>query len=520
MNNIPDDVLYVIINFLDVKSSINFVNSCSKLKIFNNDDIENKKNMSSIMTTIYNHGIGTVNALMKATTYGYLDMIKILLPEIDVMDTNIHNLDYIFTLSCKYNHKDIIHYYFDYYKNNFDLYPFSRFYYDCSKYIINSNDDLLFDKFIMRDISRLCDIIASAAEEGIYEKFHKYYNICRNICFCGDNVVVYDNNKFKEFRTNNCKIVNDKIQKYNINKSFDNYSCECGIGTKKYIMPEYTHIIYSAALGKSYKIINYLLEGGESNYNDGLIGAITINDKAMIDFFIKLGAKKWKNALKVSVTYCHVDLIDFFYKKINDLTVFDTPVYGDKYNPINFYVHHGLNDEDYEDYEDRDYTLFYILNSYLERTIELNWTWILESIIDIMQNKFSHIIYIDYNIIMNSGAKHGHEDMVNFCLGKNSDINKLELFSSCKGKNINIIKMVKVYNYIEYSFILALKSEKEEIIDYVYNILNNQYEGDVDWIFLLQSITLLNIDKWFEWIYNKCVKRGFDPKHLYQIIKK
>jgi hypothetical protein len=516
MNSIPEDVLFLMVNILDVKSSINLINTCSSLKSLNNKDISNKKKVSRLMGLINLGQEHILHVLRKCTRYGYLDMIELLLPEINILNVKVDYFDYIVSLSCEYNHPHIINYYFDRYQDYFGICPFGMFFYSCCNYIISSNDEKFTTKFLKLNINLLNDIVVSTVENGNYEMFCKFYNICKRVCFCDeDNIVVIDGDRFKSFRKNNCVIVGNNIKRSGISEIITGYECDqCCLGTDKYKMIPESHILCHTVLGKSEKILNTLLENGESNYDDGLVGAVKINNKDMINFFIERGADNFDIALKISVNYCYYDLIDFFYNKTKNMSLFTQTIIEDKYNPINFYVNKGFDYEDREDIEDNILSPHVIINRYLERNIDLAWVWILVEVINIIQQKYDYIFKFDYNVMMNSAAKYGRENVIKFCLDRNADINNLELAAACKGKNINIIKLVKNFSFIEYSFVLALESENKDIIEYVFSILDQQYIGNINWLYLYEKLYASEHTYYIQYIKEKCLKRGFDQEIL------
>lgn len=486
MLNLSDEALTNIIEYLDVKSSINLLTCTDAFSDLTSLDIENKLKISRNLSKMYisvehytNHGIKSLELAIKNS---YFDVLTYLAKELPKM-MFIENFD----LPEIVNDKQSFHEFYDYFLNYY--YPYLKHYINmfcniAAKY----NDTLLISKLVEFDIKNIIAIIKQYALLGDDVNFKKYYELCKYICF-HNRVKIHKEDKFLYCKSEKgFKLINNKLifTKSYDEAEYDDSECYCGYeddgyGCNKYILCK--DILYSAAKGKNMKIIEYLLEKGVNNYEEGLYGAVETNNKVLAEYFIKLSTNGYNynyRAMEIATKNNIYEMIEFLFKKTKNMCLFERKV-PDFYNPINLYLMWN--------YGEHIDMIFY--NQSLERLIELEWDWIIDPIA-----KFDSSIY---EYLIDIAAKKGNFKIFKHCLHFTN--NKVNLCYAIEGNNINIIKLCNSQSNVDLytSLVKAINSKNMDIIEYVYNKF--EQIDDINWDKLLIDIYFTENQEWFDWCH-------------------
>jgi hypothetical protein len=480
------DILHGVTQFLDVKSSINFI-TCSKsfleMVSVEESDINNKielsHNLSNMCTSTADYFKYGFKSVEFALNNGYYDVLLYLAKELPEF-TFVGYLN-----KCQYNNtidNNTLHEFFEYitiYYNNLDKF------YDLFCDVATKNDDvILINKLVGLSANNLLKIIVNYASAGNYDKFKYYYNSCKNICFCDDADFFYKNGEYRLYTTGKYKLVNDVFIINGAYELITSCHCHCGCDKDTYTLTDSVKLLKHAIIGKNKKIRDFLIDNGNTNYDDGLIGAITINDVELVKYFLDRGANYYKRAANKAVSLQRNEIIELLYKRVGNMDIFEDSKL-ELYNPIGLCLKYssGVSVD------------IISMHKSFEKIVELNWEWIIEPL-----EKFIPSIHHHLSVI---SAEKGNLFIFDYC--KKSDISELKLSSAVKGQNINIVKKCTHFTIEDLcgSLIIAIKSKDKEIIDYIYDIFVTVDDKEIDWPKLLVDIYFTENQEWFDWCHEK-----------------
>lgn len=397
IQDLSDELLIHVTSYLSTRDCIKFITQVIKeLSFHDTEYINNMLEISISMNNILcNHSlseykkqdkIGTL--LQRVSEYGYDDLAKELILTFDFNDDqDFRYLNYSAMNACRNDHASLVIFYYNKIKliKPRSKNPHENYMFDYIAYAVR-NDDIKFIQKLIRDNPKNIHYIVSLyAKKCDFDMVKYYHDYVKNICYCNDEALKYDDGMYAYFGGKFCSCEELLCEHLWLHIDSQSHCESCLAGTEKYKLPSWSNVLQDAAIGGSLEIIKYLIDNSENDYNDGLIGATIKGDKLLIDYFITLGANNWREALKYCVQSDHVHLIDFFYRKVQDLTVFRSLISDN----------------------------------------ELGWDWILPELRYINDTHMKQSI--DFNKLMNHGAQHGHMNIIQYAINKGANINELML---------------------------------------------------------------------------------------------
>jgi len=285
--DLPLEIILLIFDKLDVKSAVNLHITCSNLYNIIDDKFEMSKLMNQLYCSEWKLDGKLFNqTIIYACIKGYTDIVKFLSPFF------LENGDKIahFTVLAFNNYNKNLGYYLLKIINRKILYKFSHARDAIIKYALGSNDQYISNKIFKLDISVLKIFVYHAALLGNYDLFIKYYDYCRQICFCKYGEVMI---KKKDYvfccSLYGIKIVNGElITKHYFFKKRDNIKCKCRFGENGPYKLNLFGMLSASVQGKNKKIVEYLINMGEDDYNNGLRTAMETNNSELITYFNNL----------------------------------------------------------------------------------------------------------------------------------------------------------------------------------------------------------------------------------------
>jgi hypothetical protein len=277
----PDDVLNIIINCLDVKSSINFLRCNTELISKNLKECTNRKLIVKRLTLINTNGdkIQELFSIIgSACKFGYLDIIQ----QYIVCTTNSYdNLIWYLTMACGNYKHNVVKYIFNMIIA-FDIKDQEKYLDTLCNHAIKVSDMDFIGNMISHNILYLSRLTLYAAFYNKLNIFIILYNNCKHLFYNSTlDVIFVENNNARECPIRGFRLVDNLLKKPLISTYTRHYG-------NKPILTNNTLIQWSCD-GESLDVINYLIRQGINDYNKWLTASVKNEKKDLIKYFMSLG---------------------------------------------------------------------------------------------------------------------------------------------------------------------------------------------------------------------------------------
>lgn len=360
--DLPNEILEIICHKLDFFPYYNLLRTC---KLFYNRDLHKDifkilDNMNYICDmNISNKKEKIFETIEFCTMKSYTDIIKILASEISQSKL----LKYAI-LACN---NDLI-YVTEYYHHCLKNTAFEEHLQPYSDFIVRNNRKDLLKIFFKDSATFIWYILNSYAKYDDYDNFVNCFNLYINLCNCkfasnGPKLWYHKDDNYYCFFAKDIELQDDWTIDKLIKFSKKDYKCNC-FDAKKISTNLFME---SAIIGKSHKIVKFLIDQGNNDYNNGLCYAINNGNLEFIDYFVELGATINDSIIYNASRLGHLHIFNYLYNHIKDISKFRYMIDNSKNNPLNYYNH-------FKTFNREEYDLA------IENAEKLGWYWCIEHI--------------------------------------------------------------------------------------------------------------------------------------------